>query len=29
MVTVTEEYETGDLVIKENGVSIPAVFKNS
>ena len=29
MVTVREEYETRDLVIKENGVSIPAVFKNS
>ena len=29
MVTVREEYETGDLVIKENGVSIPAVFKTS
>ena len=29
MVTVREEYETGDLVIKENGVSIPAVFQNS
>ena len=28
MVTVREEYETGDLVIKENGVSIPAGFKN-
>ena len=27
-VTVREEYATGDLVIKENGVSIPAVFKH-
>ena len=27
MVTVREEYATGDLIIKENGVSIPAVFK--
>ena len=28
-VMVREEYATGDLVIKENGVSIPAVFKHN
>ena len=28
-VTVREGYATGDLVIKENGVSIPAVFKHN
>ena len=27
LVTVREEYETGDIVIRENGVSIPAIYK--
>ena len=27
-VTVREEYETGDIVIRENGVSIPAAYKH-
>ena len=28
-VTVREEYDTGDIVIKENGVSIPAAYKQN
>ena len=26
-VTIHEEYETGDIVIRENGVSIPAIYR--
>ena len=29
IVTVREEYDTGDIVIKENGVSIPAAYKQN
>ena len=28
-VMVREEYDTGDIVIKENGVSIPAAYKQN
>ena len=27
LVTVQEEFDSGDLVVMENGVSIPAVFR--
>ena len=29
IVTVREEYDTGDIVIKENRVSIPAAYKQT
>ena len=28
-VTVREEYDTGDIIIRENGVSIPATYKQN
>ena len=28
-VTVREEYDTGDIIIRENGVSIPAAYKQT
>ena len=28
-VTVREEYKTGDIIIRENGVSIPAAYKQN
>ena len=29
VVTVREEYNTGDIIIRENGVSIPAAYKQN
>ena len=29
VVTVREEYDTGDIIIRENGVSIPAAYKQN
>ena len=26
-ITIQEEYDTGDIIVKENGVSIPAAYK--
>ena len=28
-VTIREEFDTGDIVVKENGVSIPAAYKQN
>ena len=28
-VTIREEYDTGDIIVRENGVSIPAAYKQN